>query len=306
MNHAVVTATKCDSCHNGGYTGEGNNGALGKTSNHIPYTALTGVAIASCATCHTAGYASWNPGKFHSNVSVTTQCANCHLTGAYGLTPKPATATHSTVTGNCENCHKTTSSWAAQYAHAPANAVGTGTCDTCHNGLGGVVGKTPGHIPLAGTTAKCDACHLSQVSFATSLSMKHSAVTAATCKSCHNGSYVTEGTQFGGALGKPANHYPEAANILNGAAMDCNACHTNTTAWSAEVMNHNNSQGNGSGWCKGCHLSGTSFADTLGKLSKKSLTHQATKVNNVAVTDCSQSGCHRPLGNQGTAYKNWN
>jgi hypothetical protein len=24
-----------------------------------------------------------------------------------------------------------------------------------------------------------------------------------------------------------------------------------------------------------------------------------------APTDCSQSGCHRPLGNKGTTYRNW-
>ncbi len=45
----------------------------------------------------------------------------------------------------------------------------------------------------------------------------------AACKLCHNGSYTSQGTQ--GALAKPANHIPEV-QLLNGAAMDCNACHT--------------------------------------------------------------------------------
>jgi hypothetical protein len=64
-------------------------------------------------------------------------------------------------------------------------------------------------------------------------------------------------------------------------------------------MNHNGSQGNGAGWCKGCHTSGQSY---LGDMLKMSLTHR----NVAGVTDCSQSGCHRPLGRFGTPYRAWN
>ena len=64
------------------------------------------------------------------------------------------------------------------------------------------------------------------------------------------------------------------------------------------TMNHNSSLGNGAGWCKACHQSGTSY---LGSMEKKSLTHQKS----TGVTDCSQSGCHRPLGTRGTPYKSW-
>jgi hypothetical protein len=80
--------------------------------------------------------------------------------------------------------------------------------------------------------------------------------------------------------------------------MDCNACHTGTTVWTTVRMNHNNSLGNGAGWCKACHQSGTAY---LGTMQKKSLTHQKS----TGVTDCSQSGCHRPLGNRGTPYTSW-
>ena len=65
------------------------------------------------------------------------------------------------------------------------------------------------------------------------------------------------------------------------------------------TMNHNASQGNGSGWCKGCHQSGTAF---LGSMEKKSLTHER---KTPPAIDCSESGCHRPLGNRGTTYRNW-
>ena len=65
-------------------------------------------------------------------------------------------------------------------------------------------------------------------------------------------------------------------------------------------MNHNASLGNGAGWCKACHQSGTSYA---GGMEKKSLTHEAKK--GTVPTDCSMSGCHRPLGSKGSTYTKW-
>jgi hypothetical protein len=121
-------------------------------------------------------------------------------------------------------------------------------------------------------------------------------VTAGTCKSCHNGSYLSAGAQ--GALAKPANHIPEA-QLMGGAAMDCNACHSSTTNWITQRMNHNGTVGNGAGWCKSCHQSGTNY---LGRAEKKTLTHEK---KTPVPTDCSQSGCHRPLGNKGSAYSKW-
>jgi hypothetical protein len=123
-------------------------------------------------------------------------------------------------------------------------------------------------------------------------------LTAIACKSCHDGRYLSEGALKGGALAKPSNHIPEI-QLLNGAAMDCKACHTSTSAWSAQTMNHNSSMGSGAGWCKGCHLSGQKWA---GMGETKTLNHRGSKAT---VIDCSQSGCHRPLGNQGTAYRSW-
>jgi hypothetical protein len=105
---------------------------------------------------------------------------------------------------------------------------------------------------------------------------------------------LSAGTQ--GALAKPVNHIPEA-QLLNGAAMDCKACHSGTTSWLTVRMEHNGSQGMGAGWCKACHATGTAY---LGNMEKKSLNHEKS-----GKTDCSESGCHRPLGNRGTAYSKW-
>ena len=73
-----------------------------------------------------------------------------------------------------------------------------------------------------------------------------------------------------------------------------------TTAWNSMRMNHNGSMGSGAGWCKACHQTGVSF---LGGMDKKSLTHEAK--SGQVIVDCSQSGCHRPLGNKGAAYTKW-
>ncbi|MEN9539374.1 MAG: hypothetical protein RLZZ126_1609, partial [Pseudomonadota bacterium] len=274
--------TMCSTCHNG-------TTATGKTPNHI-------VTTANCTTCHKAGYPNWLPAKFHANVSVVTGCASCHATTAYGLTAKPATATHLNATV-CEACHKSTTNWLnVQYTHSAADAIGTGTCDNCHNGSTSAVSKSAAHIPVPPGIAKCDACHKSQMSFLTAVTMNHGVVGTATCKSCHSGSYVSQGKN-GGAKAKPANHIPEA-QLLNGAAMDCKACHTGTVVWTTLSMNHNASMGSGAGWCYACHATGTSY---LGNMQKKALAHDKP-----GKPDCSTSGCHKPLGTKGSAYTKWN
>ncbi|MGE0314999.1 MAG: cytochrome c3 family protein [Lautropia sp.] len=295
MNHAVVSTTQCKACHNGGYTSQGATGAAGKPANHIPESTLPGGGALDCNACHKAGFTSWAPARLHANVSVSTGCASCHTGGYLAAVGKPATPTHAGVTV-CEGCHRSTTSWlTVTFAHSPANAVGTGTCDNCHNGAT-ATGKPPTHIPVPTGVARCDSCHRSQTAFGTAVTMNHGVVTTAQCKSCHNGSYTSQGTT--GALAKPPNHIPES-QLLNGAAMDCQACHTGTTSWASPRMEHNASQGSGSGWCKGCHVSGSAF---LGNMEKKSLTHER---KTPVPLDCSQSGCHRPLGNRGTAYRSW-
>ena len=48
MNHAAVTASRCDSCHNGSYTGQGTTGAQG-TASFPGHVATNGQ---DCSTCH--------------------------------------------------------------------------------------------------------------------------------------------------------------------------------------------------------------------------------------------------------------
>jgi hypothetical protein len=114
--------------------------------------------------------------------------------------------------------------------------------------------------------------------------MSHTAVVSATCTSCHGGTYTSAGAEA-----KPSNHIPTAL-VGN---KDCKACHTSTSSWSSMKMDHNNIVTG----CKSCHASGTSY---LGSMEKKSVTHESR-----TATDCSQSGCHRPLGNKGVTYVKW-
>ncbi len=289
-NHTQIVVTgQCATCHTGAFPP-----ADGRSTLHTPFQLVTALGAAKCDTCH-SGFTLWTGIKLHSKVAVSAQCVTCHVAPYVLGQKKPATAIHATVTGNCESCHKSTASWlTVTFAHNASNAVGTGTCDTCHAPPGTAKTKPATHIPVPAGTAKCDSCHRSQAAFASAVTMNHAVVTTATCKSCHSGGFATQGTV--GALAKPTNHIPEI-QLLNGAAMDCKTCHTGTTAWTTLRMNHNASLGNGSGWCKGCHASGQTF---LGTMQKRSLSHAKS-----GSTDCSQSGCHRPLGSRGSAYSTW-
>jgi hypothetical protein len=279
--NAVGTGS-CDGCHNG-------VNARGKHPTHIAVPA----GIAKCDSCHRSQASFTVAVRMDHAAVATTACASCHNgTSATGKPP-----THVATTAACDGCHRSTTTWAAVTgAHTAANAVGTGTCDSCHNGTS-AKGKHAGHVPVTTALAKCDGCHRSQTSFTTAVTMNHTAVVATDCKACHNGQFLQEGVT--GALAKPANHIPEA-QLLGGALLDCKACHSSTTSWLTARTNHNGSQGNGAGWCKACHDSTVRYA---GSMQHKALLHKAKA--GLVITDCSQSGCHRPLGTRGTAYGKW-
>jgi Cytochrome c7 and related cytochrome c len=336
FNHTQVAVTaQCASCHTGTFAP-----ADGKPTSHIPYQLVSSSAAANCDTCHKAGYAAWTPAKFHANVTVTSQCSTCHLS----VRPANAThagqtqcetchkstsiwggakvdhATFNAAT-NCASCHNGSAAQGKHATHIPVGATScfachsptvpdwrptkfnhtqvpvTAQCATCHSGaFSPADGKPANHIPYqlvaTAASANCDTCHKGSLTTWANGKLHASVTVNGQCKTCHAGAYTSQG-----ADAKPANHIPEA-QLLNGAAMECNACHTSTTSWSSR-MNHNGSLGGGAGWCKSCHASGTSYA---GGMERKSLTHER---RTPAALDCSESGCHRPLGNKGAAYSKW-
>jgi nitrate/TMAO reductase-like tetraheme cytochrome c subunit len=286
VDHSTFTAaTTCTGCHNG-------STATGKVSNHIPTTA-------NCFSCHST--TAFTPTKWnHTQTTVASACSTCH-TGAYlGPDGKPSNhIPYATITAsasaNCDKCHTSSpySNWANGKFHTAFPSVTT-QCATCHTGAyNGPDGKSANHIPYAtvavSASAGCEACHKSTTTWTTGKFHSYYTVTSQ-CNTCHNSS------AYGQTI-KPSNHIP-LAQLLNGTTMDCSACHTSTAAggFASATMNHNNSMGSGSGSCKACHLTGTSY---LGSMEKKSTSHMGGK------TDCSTSGCHKPLGNRGTAYRSW-
>ena len=334
-NHSqTVAAGQCGSCHTGTFPPADGRGAT-----HTPYWLITGASAANCDACHKGSTTTWTNGKLHANVTVASQCNTCHAS------VKPNTTVHVgqtacetchksfttwtgakvdhsmfTVATNCSSCHNGSGATGKNSTHIPVGVtnciachtttkwtpssfnhtqtVATAQCASCHTGtFPPADGRGAGHLPyqlIAGAAAaNCDACHKN--SFTTWANGKFHANFTVTgqCKTCHSGSYTSQA-----AVGKTANHIPEA-QLLNGAAMECNACHTSTASWGTVRMEHNNSLGGGAGWCKGCHLRGTSYA---GSLERMALTH---KTKTPPAIDCSESGCHRPLGTKGSTYKNW-
>ena len=283
-----VMAGQCASsgCHDGSHTG---SNALGKTPNHVATTD-------SCDKCHT-GYASFAGANNHAGVIASAgTCANsgCHTPGGTGM-QKPTGNGHIPTSLTCNWCHNMTTFNPSSFTHSATQGVVAGQCATCHSGTYAalnVLGKaqaSPTHVP---TTDSCDKCHTGYATF-TGGAFNHTGVAPGTC--------ANAGCHIQGGAGKtaPGNHIPYQSQLLAGTSMSCDACHTSTTSFTAERMNHNNSLGNGAGWCKGCHASGTNF---LGNMQLKSLSHYERYAGQ---TDCSQSGCHRPLGTQGTPYSRW-
>ena len=273
--------TPCETCHVGG--------RMAGTPTQCAFCHRPGSGIAvtvmpvrhvqtaeACDVCHRSA-ATWTGARF-SHVTVTPgTCFSCHN----GSMASGKPSGHVMTTASCDTCHRTAAWIPAAFNHA---SVAPGSCATCHGVT--ATGKPAGHVV---TTASCDACHRT-TAWIPVTAFNHAGVMPGTCATCH--------FPGGPGLAKPANHVPYESQLLAGSSLGCDSCHKSTASFTTETMNHNNSMGSGAGWCKGCHLSGTSY---LGNMQKKSLTHQKT----TGVTDCSQSGCHRPLGTQGSTYRSW-
>jgi hypothetical protein len=282
--HALVTG-RCDSCHGGAYVSEN---ALTKTPTHIAVTPPQ-----DCSACH-AGYVSWATAAKPPHNSALI-CDSCHkpLGGALSKPPN-----HIPTTAQCSACHKDAAF--ATFARPTGmtmdhTKVAATTCSTCHGGAfvsQNAQAKDGTHIP---TTVECNSCHNSTTVWTTG-TMNHAVVAATQCGTCHNGAYVSQTFGvLGGAKARPSNHIPYQTYITGGATMDCNVCHTSTALWTTEKMNHNATSAN----CRFCHQTGVAY---LGSMMKMAMTHN----KKTATGDCSQSGCHRPLGNVGTPYSKWN
>ncbi len=263
MNHSAVSASRCDSCHNGSYTGEGTKGAQGTAS--LPgHIATNGK---DCVTCHAgaaSSFTSWAGGVF-THAATDTNCSSCHNgTTATGLTTPP----HIPVSGvQCSNCHTNTAASFTTYTMTHS-AVSASRCDSCHNGpyagegTKGALGTAsfPGHVATNGKD--CVSCHASAATSFTSWTggvFTHAA-TDTNCSSCHNGTTAT-------GLTTPP-HVPVSG-------VQCSNCHTNTAAsFTTYTMAHSAVSASR---CNSCHNGSYTGQGTKGALGTASFPgHVAT------------------------------
>jgi hypothetical protein len=319
FNHATASPAatgRCSTCHN-------SVNALGKSTGHI----RTG---AECDKCH-LNYTAFAPATMsHANTMgpvAAGNCVTCHNGSYTAVNAQAKTATHILTSQSCDFCHMTTAWKPTSFAHSPAQLVGTTTCADCHNGIA-AAGKAGLHIPtLAGEScgvchttglswlplktpylhtgvgAACSTCHVASYPNIEAKPALH-VPTTAPCSDCHHSFSVWLPTTYAHGTGvskncatchvapytsiviMPSNHIPTTLAGLPGT--ECSNCHSSTSAFSTEQMNH----GNGTVVCKSCHVTGTAY---LGTMDKKAVNHDSSK----ATGDCSQSGCHKPLGSKG-------
>ncbi|MBI4985175.1 MAG: hypothetical protein HZC24_07485, partial [Rhodocyclales bacterium] len=238
--HPQSATGACATCHNGAT-------ALGKPTNHVPTTA-------QCDTCH-SNFSAFKPARMN-HAGTGGQCATCHGGGYVFANALAKSPNHIPTIAQCDSCH---SGGFTAFTPSTMNHAGlAGQCAACHGGAyvaQNAQAKTPTHIA---TTAQCDTCHQSTTSWATA-TFNHATATPAVagrCATCHNGS---------SALGKPTNHVPTTAQ--------CDACHTNQTAFAPAAMSHGGTSGPAAaGNCATCHGGAYLFANAQAKTP----THVAT------------------------------
>jgi hypothetical protein len=319
------TTVDCGTCHVGGvFKGTPRNCSGCHTKGkRIIATAMSSkhiVTTEACEICHT-NTVTFYGAKFNHGKAVTGQCTTCH--NGIAATGKPASHTSvSKATKSCDNCHRT-------YAWSPASwnhYLNRAACVTCHvtGGDGAAFVKTA----IAGTSAQafahnaqnsaisCESCHSNYTSWAGALYDHSGAGASPTCSTCHDGSRATGKAQksghptttaecsechignktWSGALGAaPANH--SALNTASG----CKVCHVGAaTSHVTGATLHTYI----SGACYTCHGSSRSVAfSSISRTYPWPSFHESSK--NPSATDCSASGCHRPLGTKGSAYTRW-
>ncbi|HUK01269.1 MAG TPA: cytochrome c3 family protein [Steroidobacteraceae bacterium] len=220
MNHAGFS-TNCITCHGAGLTFAGLPAVKTFPSNHIPtgtiaceschstsnFSTFSGTAMnhtvvtsIACSTCHEAGK------SFVGSPAIVTrppsphvatgECSNCHFStttfsGATSMPPNhiPVPAADGT---NCSLCHTNASDYSV-FKMSHANI--TSNCAQCHGAglsFANIAPPTlkepptgpPAHIPTG--SIACEQCHsvTNFTSFAGTI-MKHAAVRAQACDSCH-------------------------------------------------------------------------------------------------------------------------
>jgi len=306
-NHIPVTGIACEGCHNV------NNFTTfsGTVINHAV------VAAIPCTTCHETGKAFFgvtmvtraNGLAVSSSHPPAGECGNsgCHNTTSFkGAATKPIN--HLPTTQTCSLCHSNPANYKT---YAMDHQGISGGCTTCHGP--GLVFATnfvpkgappPTHIPTTGIA--CESCHSASnfTSFSGTV-INHTAVAATRCDVCHetgktffgvtmvtrptpaaDPSHPVQGvggdcvachvtTSFKTGVGKPINHLPTS--------QACALCHSNPANYKTYAMNHQGITSN----CSQCHGPGLVFATNFTPKGFPPSTH-------IPTSGAACEACHSP------------
>jgi len=168
MNHTVVSSTPCSTCHEAGKSFVGTPAIVTRPA--LKPDGQPHVSGGECSTCHFnttsfAGATDLPSNHIPLPAADNNQCTLCHTNAndysVYAMN-------HVNITSNCAQCHAAGLSFANM---APPTLVQPPTSPRAH-------------IPTG--TIACEQCHspTNFTSFANTV-MKHAAVRAMTCMSCH-------------------------------------------------------------------------------------------------------------------------
>ncbi|MDX8386569.1 MAG: cytochrome c3 family protein [Gallionella sp.] len=235
-----------------------------------------------CSSCHNASIAIGKPSDHTSISKATFACDDCHSISGW----QPAKYKHINAAGLCSSCHNHTIAEGKPADHTPASIRGTNECDDCH--------KRQGWSPAAFTHniggQLCSSCHNNVKAIGAPGNHLGFPGWPIECDQCHLNTL-----SFSGALGaKPSNHIPYNPGVT------CSDCHigAGSIARGSAMHMHVNTFN-----CFTCHGSNTMFSGNGQTIEPWPNFHEMDK--NPAAMDCSDSGCHRPRGIEGTAYRNW-
>ena len=282
MKHSAVSASRCDSCHNGSYTNQGNTGAYG-TSSYSGHVATGGRDCGICHASAAASFVSWAGGTY-AHQAGDTNCSTCHNgSTATGMTTPPHIPTASV---QCSNCHVNTAASFTTYTMSHA-AVSTSRCDSCHNGsyttegAKGALGTASYLNHVATSGQDCAACHASAAATFTSWAGGTYAhqVGDTNCSTCHNGKI---------ALGMATPPHVPVATV------QCSNCHSNSSAsFTAYTMSH---AAVSASRCDSCHNGSYTGEGTKGAQGT------ASYPNHVATNGWDCATCHASAA---AAFTSW-
>ncbi|MFV1982960.1 MAG: hypothetical protein ACC657_05405 [Thiohalomonadales bacterium] len=302
MPHDGVVSTDCKSCHNGSQKGSGAQSYTdARRLNHqIGVTDLN-----DCRACHKTGYSTWNGGtnipvparnvSGHNGKFTPEGCrtSGCHSGGA-GAAPLSHTsgmASIAVINASCADCHANGRSVMKHSGNTRPNQ-----CKVCHSNSG--AGKAMNNKKVSSAiihattvtspeTSACDDCHKERDkggSFLPVSMRAHMGIRANSCGNCHNGQLSNS-------------RAIKYSNAQHPADLQCQKCHSRTSAGSFNRADKNGVHANTTQGCSmACHRTGLTFPINTDKMRAD---HVSSVSNSPSCDICHRSGDSRWVPPQG-------